>query len=102
MRIGHGDRLLFKRGNQNLDGARFISRAFGVTLRERLNRVNNWAEQQGLELAAECHMDRIQQTINFLVTPKTDDQMDSLGATCYKLNSIQVRKLFFMAFFFLI
>uniref|UniRef100_A0A914ED39 Afadin n=1 Tax=Acrobeloides nanus TaxID=290746 RepID=A0A914ED39_9BILA len=73
------------------DGARFISRAFGVTLRERLNLINSWAEQQGLELAAECHMDRLQQTVNFLITPKTSEQIASLGATCYKLNSIQVR-----------
>ncbi|KAI1700157.1 DIL domain-containing protein [Ditylenchus destructor] len=38
-------------------------------------------------------MDRINQTVNLLITPKTNDQIASLGATCYKLNSLQVRYL---------
>lgn len=72
------------------EGLAHLSRAFGIRLRERLMHVNRWAEQQGLELAAECHMDRIQQAVNLLITPKTIDQIASLGATCYKLNGLQV------------
>ncbi|KAK6105381.1 Ras association (RalGDS/AF-6) domain family protein [Brugia pahangi] len=72
-------------------GIPYCSRAFGVRLRTRLNYVNEWAYQQGLELAAECHMDRINQAIILLVTPKTVDHIGNLGATCYKLNSVQVR-----------
>uniref|UniRef100_A0A1I7ZXG6 Dilute domain-containing protein n=1 Tax=Steinernema glaseri TaxID=37863 RepID=A0A1I7ZXG6_9BILA len=73
------------------DGRSHLSRAWGVRLRDRLQFVHLWAEKQGLELAAECHMDRIQQAANLLITPKTIDQIASLGATCYKLNSVQVR-----------
>ncbi|CAG9535273.1 unnamed protein product [Cercopithifilaria johnstoni] len=72
-------------------GIPYCSRAFGVRLRTRLGHVNEWAYRQGLELAAECHMDRINQAIILLVTPKTVDQISTLGATCYKLNSVQVR-----------
>ncbi|VDO34732.1 unnamed protein product, partial [Onchocerca flexuosa] len=71
-------------------GIPYCSRAFGVRLRTRLGHVNEWAYQRGLELAAECHMDRINQAIILLVTPKTVDQISNLGATCYKLNSVQV------------
>ncbi|KAK0423243.1 hypothetical protein QR680_008046 [Steinernema hermaphroditum] len=73
------------------DGRSHLSRAWGVRLRDRLQFIHMWAEKQGLELAAECHMDRIQQAANLLITPKTIDQIASLGATCYKLNSVQVR-----------
>uniref|UniRef100_A0A8R1XRD7 Afadin n=1 Tax=Onchocerca volvulus TaxID=6282 RepID=A0A8R1XRD7_ONCVO len=72
-------------------GIPYCSRAFGVRLRTRLGYVNEWAYQRGLELAAECHMDRINQAIILLVTPKTVDHISNLGATCYKLNSVQVR-----------
>uniref|UniRef100_A0AC34Q7T9 Dilute domain-containing protein n=1 Tax=Panagrolaimus sp. JU765 TaxID=591449 RepID=A0AC34Q7T9_9BILA len=75
------------------DGSLYLSRQFGIRLRERLMLINRWSEQQGLELAAECHLDRIQQTVNLLITPKTIDQIASLGATTYKLNSLQVRYL---------
>ncbi|TKR95902.1 hypothetical protein L596_010007 [Steinernema carpocapsae] len=73
------------------DGRAHLSRAWGVRLRDRLQFIHQWAEKEGLELAAECHMDRIQQAANLLITPKTIDQIASLGATCYKLNSVQVR-----------
>ncbi|VDO34495.1 unnamed protein product [Brugia timori] len=80
-------------------GIPYCSRAFGVRLRTRLNYVNEWAYQQGLELAAECHMDRINQAIILLVTPKTVDHIGNLGATCYKLNSVQVSLIFKVRWF---
>ena len=75
------------------EGSLYLSRQFGVRLRNRLQFICRWAEKQGLELAAECHLDRLQQTVNLLTTPKTIDQIASLGATCYKLNSLQVKYL---------
>ena len=45
----------------------------------------------GVELAAECHLDRSRQAANLLVAHKND--LASLGTTCYKLNSLQVRYL---------
>lgn len=74
-------------------GSTYCSTAFGVRLRTRLRAIHEWAEQQGLELAAVCHMDRIQQAVTLLTTPKGMDQIANLGTTCYKLNSIQVRYL---------
>ena len=35
------------------------TRAWGVRLKRRLARVEAWAEKQGLELAADCHLCRI-------------------------------------------
>lgn len=61
-----------------------------LRLHTRFEILHTWAEHQGLELAAECHMDRIQQAITLLITPKTMDNITSLGVTCYKLNSVQV------------
>jgi afadin len=37
------------------------SRLWGRKLKARLGRVENWAEKQGLELAADCHLARIVQ-----------------------------------------
>lgn len=45
----------------------------------------------GVELAAECHLDRIKQTAILLAAQKND--VAALGATCYKLNSLQIRYL---------
>ncbi|RCN28895.1 PDZ/DHR/GLGF domain protein [Ancylostoma caninum] len=53
--------------------------------------VFRWAEQMGVELAAECHLDRSRQAAALLAAQKND--VAALGATCYKLNSLQVRYL---------
>ena len=37
------------------------TRAWGSRLKARLSRVESWAEKQGLELAADCHLARIVQ-----------------------------------------
>ena len=58
---------------------------------QRLEEVHRWAEQMGVELAAECHLDRIKQAAILLAAQKND--VAALGATCYKLNSLQVRYL---------
>jgi hypothetical protein len=67
-----------------------LTRAFGVHFRSRLQAIYQWSEKQGLEFAAECHMDRITQTLKLLIIPKNIDQIGNLGSTCYKLNSIQI------------
>lgn len=38
---------------------RLCTRAWGLRLKRRLGRVEAWAEKQGLELAADCHLCRI-------------------------------------------
>uniref|UniRef100_A0A914I3K9 Ras-associating domain-containing protein n=1 Tax=Globodera rostochiensis TaxID=31243 RepID=A0A914I3K9_GLORO len=69
-----------------------ICQQFGLLeLKQLLDHVQQWAEQQGLELAAECHMDRLCQVVHLLCTPKNLQQVAVLGATCYRLNSVQVR-----------
>lgn len=35
------------------------SRSWGAALRHRLSSIQAWAERQGLELAADCHLGRI-------------------------------------------
>ena len=40
------------------------TRAWGIRLKRRLGRVEAWAEKQGLELAADCHLCRIIQVNN--------------------------------------
>ena len=37
------------------------SHYWGVIIRQRLGRVEAWAEKQGLELAADCHLSRVVQ-----------------------------------------
>ena len=41
-------------------------KGWGTRIRLRLSRVEAWAEKQGLELAAECHLARVTQAMNLL------------------------------------
>ncbi|PAV79611.1 hypothetical protein WR25_27183 isoform C [Diploscapter pachys] len=68
-----------------------LTSKLGRLLQSRLLQLHRWAEQMGVELAAECHLDRSRQAANLLVAHKND--LASLGTTCYKLNSLQVRYL---------
>lgn len=43
----------------------FCTRSWGMRLKRRLGRVEAWAEKQGLELAADCHLCRIIQVSQF-------------------------------------
>lgn len=45
----------------SIEGSSYCSRAWGHRLGVRIGRIQEWAEKQGLELAAECHLDRIVQ-----------------------------------------
>ncbi|XP_029585114.1 afadin-like [Salmo trutta] len=70
------------------------SHYWGATLRQRLSLVEDWAERQGLELAADCHLSRIIQ-ITMLLTMNKYSMQDSenIQNTCFKLNSLQLRTL---------
>ena len=75
------------------EGGPYCSRLWAAKLRRRLAQLQAWSLKQGLELAAECHLDRIVQALKLLETPKRFDHLAALGSTCYKLNSLQVRDL---------
>lgn len=40
---------------------------WGKVIRERLDILESWAHKQGLELAAECHLAKINQCADFLM-----------------------------------
>ncbi|CAD6190866.1 unnamed protein product [Caenorhabditis auriculariae] len=67
-----------------------LTTRLGKSLQARLASVHRWAEGMGVELAAECHLDRSRQAANLLAAQKND--VAALGATCYKLNSMQIRR----------
>lgn len=73
----------------------YCSRNYGIKLKQCLGHIELWAEKQGLELAALCHLSRIIQTALFLqgakVTP--DGDLKAFVANFYKLNSLQLRAL---------
>ncbi|XP_065650101.1 afadin isoform X2 [Hydra vulgaris] len=73
---------------------RLCTRLWGNCLRVRLSYVEAWAERQGLELAADCHLARIVQTAHLLEARKdTIEDLADLTSTCFKLNSLQIRVL---------
>ncbi|XP_035207092.1 afadin-like isoform X1 [Stegodyphus dumicola] len=70
------------------------TRVWGIRLKRRLARVEAWAEKQGLELAADCHLSRIVQAAHLLQAPKsTSEDLASISSLCFKLNSLQLRTL---------
>lgn len=40
-------------------GINYCSRAWGIRLKDRVTQLGAWAERQGLELAANCHLGRL-------------------------------------------
>ncbi|KAG8238214.1 hypothetical protein J437_LFUL018258, partial [Ladona fulva] len=72
----------------------YCSREWGLRLGARLARVEAWAERQGLELAADCHLSRIAQAAHLLQAPKYNaEELRAISSTCFKLNSLQLRAL---------
>ncbi|KAL2098852.1 hypothetical protein ACEWY4_005332 [Coilia grayii] len=64
------------------------------TLRKRLSLVSAWAERQGLELAADCHLSLAMQAITLLsMSPHTMQDTKRIHEACFKLNSLQIRTL---------
>ena len=75
-------------------GANLCSRQWGLALSRRLRRLEAWAERQGLELAADCHLARVMQAAHLLQSPKTTaEQLIETASSCFKLNSLQLRAL---------
>ncbi|KAM6961322.1 afadin-like [Aplochiton taeniatus] len=70
------------------------SHYWGTALRQRLSVIEDWAERQGLELAADCHLGHITQASMLLTMSKYSIQ-DATGiqSACFKLNSLQLRTL---------
>jgi len=67
------------------------SKYWGAKLTRRLAKVQAWAEKQGLELAADCHLSRIVQAAFLLQASKHDAQdLSLISSSCYALNSLQV------------
>ncbi|KAF2349362.1 Dilute domain [Trinorchestia longiramus] len=67
---------------------------WGARLRVRLSRIEVWAEKQGLELAADCHLARLSQAAALLVAPKVvPGDITVISSDCFKLNSLQLRAL---------
>ncbi|CAH1973561.1 unnamed protein product [Acanthoscelides obtectus] len=74
-----------------VSNANLCTRHFGVRLGNRLRNLQAWAESQGLELAAECHLAKIVQCAHLLQAPKyAPEDLANLSAVCFKLNSMQV------------
>ncbi|XP_041976702.1 uncharacterized protein LOC121731364 [Aricia agestis] len=67
---------------------------WGAALSARLALLAAWAERQGLELAAECHLARTIQAARLIQgTYRTAEEACAAVSSCFKLNSVQVRAL---------
>ncbi|CAH1129505.1 unnamed protein product [Ceutorhynchus assimilis] len=74
-----------------ISNGNLCTRNFGNKLANRLRNLQAWAESQGLELAAECHLAKIVQCAHLLQANKfTPDDLANLSAACFKLNSMQL------------
>ncbi|XP_064119652.1 afadin-like isoform X5 [Macrobrachium nipponense] len=72
----------------------YCTRIWGIRLKRRLARIELWAEKQGLELAADCHLARLSQAAMLLHSQKSSaDDIATISSTCFKLNSLQLRAL---------
>lgn len=68
--------------------------AWGKVMIDRLNILESWAHRQGLELAAECHLAKINQCAGFLQAKKTNvAELQNLACSCFRLNSLQTAAL---------
>ncbi|XP_068630825.1 afadin isoform X2 [Battus philenor] len=71
-----------------------VSARWGAALSRRLALLAAWAERQGLELAADCHLARTHQAALLIQAEyRTPDEVRSALSACVKLNSVQVRAL---------
>ncbi|KAG8583293.1 hypothetical protein GDO81_008357 [Engystomops pustulosus] len=70
------------------------SHYWGAIIRQQLAHIEAWAEKQGLELAADCHLSRIIQATTLLTMDKyTHQDIPNINNTCFKLNSLQLQAL---------
>ncbi|KAM9316702.1 afadin [Gastrophryne carolinensis] len=70
------------------------SHYWGAIIRQQLAHIEAWAEKQGLELAADCHLSRIVQATTLLTMDKySHEDIPNINNTCFKLNSLQLHAL---------
>uniref|UniRef100_A0A8C9L8Y7 Afadin, adherens junction formation factor n=1 Tax=Pavo cristatus TaxID=9049 RepID=A0A8C9L8Y7_PAVCR len=70
------------------------SHYWGAIVRQQLGHIEAWAEKQGLELAADCHLSRIVQATTLLTMDKySHADVPNINSTCFKLNSLQLQAL---------
>ncbi|KAK5858006.1 hypothetical protein PBY51_011207 [Eleginops maclovinus] len=70
------------------------SHYWGAALRQRLSAIEGWAERQGLELAADCHLGHIIQATTLLTMNKYSLQdVNAVESSCFRLNSLQLHTL---------
>ncbi|XP_062428168.1 afadin isoform X11 [Rhea pennata] len=70
------------------------SHYWGAIIRQQLGHIEAWAEKQGLELAADCHLSRIVQATTLLTMDKySHADVPNINSTCFKLNSLQLQAL---------
>ncbi|XP_061700364.1 afadin [Syngnathoides biaculeatus] len=70
------------------------SHYWGAAVRQRLSGIEAWAERQGLELAADCHLGHVvQATMLLTMTKYTIQDVKEIQNSCFKLNSLQLRTL---------
>lgn len=73
---------------------KLCARWFGRRLKSRLCVLEAWTEDQGLDLAGQCHLTTITQAAHLLQAPKYNAKdLSVLSPNCLKLNSLQVRAL---------
>ncbi|KAL0840571.1 hypothetical protein ABMA28_015785 [Loxostege sticticalis] len=71
-----------------------ISARWGAALSARFALLAAWAERQGLEIAADCHLARTHQAARLIQgTYRTAEEVRAALSACFKLNSVQVRAL---------
>ncbi|XP_013177588.1 PREDICTED: afadin-like [Papilio xuthus] len=71
-----------------------VSARWGAALSARLALLAAWAERQGLELAADCHLARTHQAARLIQGEyRTAEEVRATLSACVKLNSVQVRAL---------
>ncbi|XP_055010423.1 afadin [Boleophthalmus pectinirostris] len=72
--------------------AALCSHHWGATLRHRLSPIEAWAERQGLELAADCHLGLITQA-TALLTLEPCVQLQKAQSLCSRLRPAQIQAL---------
>ncbi|KAG5672262.1 hypothetical protein PVAND_002403 [Polypedilum vanderplanki] len=80
--------------NKFVTTSHLCTNVWGKALSDRLALLELWAEKQGLELAADCHLAKINQCAEFLQAPKTSvTEVQQLACSCFRLNSLQMAAL---------
>ncbi|CAF3461693.1 unnamed protein product [Rotaria socialis] len=68
---------------------------WGEKLALRLKSISDWAQRQGLELASDCHLTKVNQICLLLQNAKRDahDVQQLISNNTFKLNSVQIKQI---------